>query len=199
MPTSAPAALSAAVTGLWKPELVPVVPLQFINANGSPAISNGWFTARLLGTTGSNAVVECSSDLVIWTSWQTNRLSVGGWDLAAPLGTNRQQFYRARRTLTPNQYLHACHEQNINSLRVGTGHAAAPVHNRCHSARSGSAVPGPIAHDRCLQPGRQQQCGGTGRSAGWIHFGRRLFHPAGGPIVHQPRPPRCQRQSRYRV
>ncbi len=76
--------------------LVSVVPLKFVNANGSPAISNGWFNARLTGTTGSNAVVECSSDLVVWTPWQTNTLPAGGWDLAAPLGMNGQQFYRAR-------------------------------------------------------------------------------------------------------
>ncbi len=74
----------------------PAMPLQFVNANRSPSISNGWFYARLLGTTGSNAVVECSSDLVVWTPWQTNTLPAGGRDLAAPLGTNGQQFYRAR-------------------------------------------------------------------------------------------------------
>jgi len=74
----------------------PAMLLQFVSANGSRWMSNGWFSARLLGTTGSNAVVECSSDLTIWTPWQTNTLSADGWDLTAPLGTNRQQFYRAK-------------------------------------------------------------------------------------------------------
>jgi hypothetical protein len=76
--------------------LVSVVPLKFVNANGTPLVSNGWFNVRLTGTTGSNAVVECSSDLAVWTPWQTNILPTGGWYLSAPLGTNRQQFYRAK-------------------------------------------------------------------------------------------------------
>jgi uncharacterized delta-60 repeat protein len=74
----------------------PTMPLRFVNANANPPVSNGWFNVRLTGTTGSNAVVECSSDLVVWTPWKTNTLSASGWELAAPLGTNRQQFFRAK-------------------------------------------------------------------------------------------------------
>ena len=46
---------------------VPALPLQFINANGTPLMSNGWFNTRLTGTTGAGAVVERSPDLIGWT------------------------------------------------------------------------------------------------------------------------------------
>ena len=86
----------SSATWFVETNLVSVVPLKFVNANGSPSISNGWFNLRLMGTTGSNAVVECSSNLVVWTPWQTNTLPAAGWDLALPLGANRLQFLRAR-------------------------------------------------------------------------------------------------------
>jgi hypothetical protein len=77
--------------------LGPLAPLRFASMNGSSSVSNGWFNARLTGTAGVGAVVECSSDLATWTPWQTNTLPIGGWDLAMPLGTNRQQYFRAKR------------------------------------------------------------------------------------------------------
>jgi uncharacterized delta-60 repeat protein len=76
--------------------LSPLVPLRFVGINGNPPVSNGCFNVRLTGAAGSNVVVECSSDLTTWTPWQTNTLPSGGWDLAMPLGTNRQQYFRAK-------------------------------------------------------------------------------------------------------
>ena len=75
---------------------VPTLPLAFARANGTGAGSNGLFTARLTGTTGASAVVESSPDLRAWTPWTTNTLPAGGCDLSLPIGTNRQQFFRAR-------------------------------------------------------------------------------------------------------
>jgi hypothetical protein len=41
-------------------------------------------------------VVESSFNLSTWTPLQTNTLPADGLDLAMPMGTNRQQFFRAR-------------------------------------------------------------------------------------------------------
>ncbi len=70
--------------------------LQFAITNGSPSVSNGLFITRLTGPAGTNVVVDRSFNLTNWTPLQTNPLPVGGLDLAVPLGTNRQQFFRAR-------------------------------------------------------------------------------------------------------
>ena len=70
--------------------------LQFAVTSGSPSVSNGLFTARLMGPTGTNVVVDRSFNLTTWTPWQTNPVPVGGLNLAVPMGTNRQQFFRAR-------------------------------------------------------------------------------------------------------
>jgi hypothetical protein len=50
------------------------------------------------GPSGSNAVVESSTDSKTWTPIQTNLLSPTGLDLSVPL-TNAHQFFRAH--LTP--------------------------------------------------------------------------------------------------
>ena len=82
----------------WFVEILfaPSAPLQFVSTDGSPSASNGWFNLRLTGTTGVGAVVECSPNLTTWTPWQTNTLPANGWDLAMPMETNQQQFFRAR-------------------------------------------------------------------------------------------------------
>jgi hypothetical protein len=66
--------------------------LQFV----SPSVSNGVFQVRLDGTPGLNVIVDSSFNLTTWTPWLTNNLPAGGLPLAVPMGTNRQQFFRAR-------------------------------------------------------------------------------------------------------
>jgi uncharacterized delta-60 repeat protein len=84
----------------WFVETVqtPNLPLQFINGNGTPSVSNGWFNTRLTGTTGDRAVAEWSPDLATWQPWLTNTLPASGWNLSLPVGTNSRQFLRARLT-----------------------------------------------------------------------------------------------------
>jgi hypothetical protein len=71
----------------------PLVPPQF---GGGLSASNGTFIMRLTGSPGASVVVESSFNLVTWTPMQTNTLPAGGLDLAMPMGTNQQQFFRAR-------------------------------------------------------------------------------------------------------
>ena len=71
----------------------PLIPPQF---GGGLSASNGTFTLRLTGSLGARVVVENSFDLITWTPMQTNTLPAGGLDLAMPMTTNRQQFFRAR-------------------------------------------------------------------------------------------------------
>jgi hypothetical protein len=73
-----------------------LVPLQFAVTNGSLSVSNGLFNMRLTGPPGASVVVDRSFNLTTWTPWQTNPLPIGGLDLAMPVGTNGQQFFRAR-------------------------------------------------------------------------------------------------------
>jgi hypothetical protein len=63
---------------------------------GSLTVSNGSFLMRLTGPVGSNVVVEASANLVAWTPVQTNALPLGGLNLAVPVSTNPQRFFRAR-------------------------------------------------------------------------------------------------------
>jgi sugar lactone lactonase YvrE len=73
--------------------------LQFETGTGSLAVSNGWCQMRLTGAFGNKAVLESSANLQAWTPLQTNVLSPDGLGLSVPLGTNQNQFFRAR--LTP--------------------------------------------------------------------------------------------------
>jgi sugar lactone lactonase YvrE len=59
-------------------------------------VSNNFFQMRLIGPSGSNAVVEASSDLAAWTPVQTNALPPFGLDVSVPLDTSQNQFFRAR-------------------------------------------------------------------------------------------------------
>jgi len=63
---------------------------------GSLTVSNSLFQMRLAGPSGSSVVVEASADLVAWTAVQTNSLPPDGLDVSVPLGTNQNQFFRAR-------------------------------------------------------------------------------------------------------
>jgi ribosomal protein S11 len=60
------------------------------------SISNDFFQMRLIGPSGSNVVVEGSADLAAWTPVQTNTLPPFGLDVSMPLGTDQNQFFRAR-------------------------------------------------------------------------------------------------------
>jgi hypothetical protein len=60
------------------------------------AVSNGTFRTLLSGPESNRVVVDGSATLSNWTPVVTNTLPVGGCPLSFPLGTNAQQFYRAR-------------------------------------------------------------------------------------------------------
>jgi hypothetical protein len=59
-------------------------------------VANGYFHGRLTGPVNLNVVLEASSNLSNWTAVATDTLPVGGLPFSVPVGTNRQQFYRAR-------------------------------------------------------------------------------------------------------
>jgi|CZKV01.1.fsa_nt_gi DNA-binding beta-propeller fold protein YncE len=75
--------------------------LQFDIIAERPTISNGSFNARLIGSSGISMVVECSTNLQIWTPIQTNTMQSGYLEMSAPV-------------LTPNQFYHA-HYPTTNS------------------------------------------------------------------------------------
>ena len=51
---------------------------------------------RLTGPSGTNVVLDASTDLQAWTPVQTNALLSGALDLMVPLAANQNQFFRAR-------------------------------------------------------------------------------------------------------
>jgi alpha-tubulin suppressor-like RCC1 family protein len=63
---------------------------------GGLSASNGTFAMVLTGAPGASVVVESSLDLVTWTPMQTNTLTGSGLDLAVPMGTNQNQYFRLR-------------------------------------------------------------------------------------------------------
>jgi hypothetical protein len=69
---------------------------RFDTSGSSLAVSNALFQMRLTGPPGRKVVVEVSPDLQAWTPVQTNALPTDGLDLSMPLGTNQNQFFRAR-------------------------------------------------------------------------------------------------------
>jgi Immunoglobulin domain len=72
------------------------IPLQFTSVGEGLSVSNGSFNVQLTASPGATAVVDRSFDLTSWTPWQTSAVPVGGLDLLLPIGTNQQQFLRAR-------------------------------------------------------------------------------------------------------
>jgi hypothetical protein len=69
---------------------------RFETSAGRLTVSNDLFQMRLTGPPGRNVVVDGSANLQTWTTIQTNALPPGGLDLSIPVGTNQQQFFRAR-------------------------------------------------------------------------------------------------------
>ena len=67
-------------------------PLQFAS---SPSVSSGLFQMQLTGPPNASVILQASSNLTNWTAISTNTLPAGGLPLSWPIGTNRQQFYRA--------------------------------------------------------------------------------------------------------
>ena len=70
--------------------------LQIDAITGTLTVSNGSFQMQLMGPFGSSVIVESSADLQAWTPVQTNVLPPDGLNLSVPLGTNQNQFFRAR-------------------------------------------------------------------------------------------------------
>ncbi|MGH7953462.1 MAG: hypothetical protein ACREFE_16325 [Limisphaerales bacterium] len=62
----------------------------------SMTISNDVFQAQMIGPPGRNAILEGSVNLQTWTPIQTNTLSPNGWRISVPLGTNHDEYFRAR-------------------------------------------------------------------------------------------------------
>ena len=71
-------------------------PLLQVDTGIGIRVSSGFFQMRLIGPSGSNAVVEASGDLATWTPVQTNALPQASLDVSLPLDTNQNQFFRAR-------------------------------------------------------------------------------------------------------
>ena len=69
---------------------------RFQTSGGSLTLSNGSLTMALSGPFGSNAIVESSANLRAWTPVRTNALPPDGLNLSLPLGTDPNQFFRAR-------------------------------------------------------------------------------------------------------
>jgi hypothetical protein len=70
--------------------------LRFVVGAVNQAVSNGVFRVQLAGPANASVVLQASPNLINWTAISTNTLPVGMLPLAWPMGTNRQQFYRAR-------------------------------------------------------------------------------------------------------
>jgi sugar lactone lactonase YvrE len=68
---------------------------QFLKS-GPLSVSGGSFHAVLTGPFGSNVVLEASSNLQSWTPIQTNQIPPDGLNVFVPVGTNRNQSFRAR-------------------------------------------------------------------------------------------------------
>jgi uncharacterized delta-60 repeat protein len=62
----------------------------------SVTVSGGSFQARLIGTANTRVVLEASSDLINWAIIATETLTAGGLPISIPVGSNLQQYYRAR-------------------------------------------------------------------------------------------------------
>ena len=72
------------------------IPFQFVATDGNLSVEDGTFYLQLTAPNAATVVVESSSDLKTWTPCQTNPLPYGELDLEMPMGTNTQQFFRAR-------------------------------------------------------------------------------------------------------
>ena len=59
------------------------------------SFSNGSFSMQVLGSQGATVVIQSSPNLITWTPIQTNTIPGGGLNVSVPVGTNRQQFFRA--------------------------------------------------------------------------------------------------------
>jgi len=67
------------------------------NANAAFGFTNGVLGFNVIGPSGSNVVIQASSDLHTWVPLQTNLLGSGPLhfsDTQSP--TNRRRFYRAQ-------------------------------------------------------------------------------------------------------
>ena len=80
----------------WLDEVSFTIPTTPPNFGGSLSLSNGLFNLRLTGTPGATVVIESTLNLTNWFPLRTNTLPVGGLNLTIPVGTNQQQFFRAR-------------------------------------------------------------------------------------------------------
>jgi len=90
---------SAGQDAAWLDEVnfTPIpIPFQFAATDGSLSAYDGTFYMQLTASIGASVVVESSFDLKTWTPCQTNTLPYGELDLEMPMGTNQQQFFRAR-------------------------------------------------------------------------------------------------------
>ena len=64
--------------------------------DGNLSVEDWTFYLQLTAPNGATVVVESSSELKTWAPCQTNTLPYGELDLEMPMGTNAQQFFRAR-------------------------------------------------------------------------------------------------------
>jgi len=90
---------SAGQDAAWLDEVnfTPIpIPFQFVATDGNLSVEDGTVYLQLTASNGATVIVESSSDLKTWTPCQTNTLPYGELDLEMPLGTNTQQFFRAR-------------------------------------------------------------------------------------------------------
>jgi hypothetical protein len=76
---------------------VPPPPLVIITTNATFGFTNGLFGFDVSGPSGSNVVIQASTDLHTWIPLQTNLLGSGPFYFSDPQSTtNVQRFYRAQ-------------------------------------------------------------------------------------------------------
>jgi sugar lactone lactonase YvrE len=89
--------VDSAESRITRGSLAPVgTPLEFVTNNGSLAVSNGVFHARLIGPSANSLILEASTDLRSWTPIQTNGFPTGSLSVTVPLTAAPYLFFRAR-------------------------------------------------------------------------------------------------------
>jgi hypothetical protein len=98
-------AILAEVSGIASPDdpangeiIITTVPtLLYVTTGAALGFTNGVFGFNLIGPTGSNVVIQASTDLQTWIPLQTNLLGTGPLYFSDTNGPgNVQRFYRAR-------------------------------------------------------------------------------------------------------
>jgi hypothetical protein len=97
-------AILSEISGIYSPDdgvngeiIITAAPLAIITANAAFGFTNGVFGFDVAGPSGSNVVIQASTDLHIWIPLQTNLLGSGMLYFSDAQSTNNaQRFYRVQ-------------------------------------------------------------------------------------------------------